>query len=354
MIRPTIPLVTLSAVLALTIGLAYLGCNQTADTRPHPERGAATQPSSTLQPNAVRWGGPKNISMLPLIAEHQHLFKKERLSATFVEIQTGKKALDALRTGDIDLAVIVDMNVALAGFEKAKDIRVLAGIEKKRDDALIVSSPEIREPDDLVGQTIGVTLGTTSHAFLVQFLKANGLKVSSVILQNMPPPAIQAALLNDSLKAGCLWQPFRNSVLTARPDSLKEWNDSRIYTSYVLLACSETFLKSAGAESSKQNPIVSFLKALIGAEHYVGKNPAVARRIIADRLGIPADVMNKIWGEYELKVFLNEELLSLLKGEGDWISELIPEHKDKAAPDYRHFIHEAILRSLDAKRVRNL
>lgn len=319
--------------------------------RPAPSSASQHQSAAPLSaPVSVKWGGPKNISMLPLTAENQGLFSKHELVATYVDIQTGKKAMDALRTGDIDLGVLVDSNLAFAGYEQADDLRVLACIMTKRDDALLVAKNGFEKPSDLSGQTIGVTLGTTTHAYLVQWLQANGMKPSAVKLQNMPPPAIQAALLNGSLKAGCLWQPFRFNVVAAKPGEFTELKDSKVYTSYVLLVCTKRYLDAPNASAT----IANFIKALVDAETHLARNLEPSQGMIAEKLGIPSAVMKQIWPEYDLRVFLNNDVLALLGREGKWISESVAEHMNKAVPDYRPFLHPQILRSVDASRVQDL
>lgn len=324
------------AVLSATVAIASTGC------KPQLNNGPAQV--------TVKWGGPKNISMLPLVADAQGLFSKHQVKATFVDIQTGKKAMDALRTGDVDLGILVDSNLAFAGLDGATDLQILACVMTKRDDALLVLSEGFRVPTDIRGLTVGVTLGTTSHAYLVQWLEANGMKPSEVTLQNMPPPAIQAALLNGTLKAGCLWQPFRYSVLTSKPGVFTELKDPKVYQSYVLLVATKRYLEGPTGPATAMN----FIRAILEAEAYVAQNDESTQRMIGETLGIPTDVMKAIWSEYDLRAFLDNDVLSLLDREGRWISESVPEHINKAVPNYRPFMHPEILRSIDAGRVKGL
>lgn len=333
----SIPLILFAAAFCMT------GC------KPRPQ----AQSGSEESPQAVRWGGPKNISMLPLIADAKGLFANHQIQSTFIDIQTGKKAMDALRTNDIDVGVLVDTNIAFAALEQAKDLQILACVMTKRDDALLIAKEGFQKPSDLRGQTIGVTLGTTSHAYLVQWLEANGMRPSDVKMQNMPPPAIQAALLNDSLRVGCLWQPFRYNVLAARSQGFVELKDPGVYTSYVLLVASKRFLESQPRVNTSQTA-ANFIRALIDAEQFVSANQDAARSLLAEKIGIPQDVMNSFWSEYDLRVFLDRELLTLLQKEGNWIIESVPEHKGKTVPDYRSFVNDDILRSVDATRIRGL
>lgn len=337
----------LGAVVFIAAAIAYFALRPGLQNSPVQSRPGTNVPTT---PVALKWGGPKNISMLPVIAENQGLFTKHQVAATYVDIQTGKKAMDALRTGDIDLGVLVDSNLAFAGYEQADDLRVLACIMTKLDDALLVSKDGFEKPSDLAEQIIGVTLGTTTHAYLVQWLEANGMKPSAVKLQNMPPPAIQAALLNGSLKAGCLWQPFRYNVLAAKPGSFTELKDTKVYTSYVLLVCTKRYLDASGSATT----VANFIKALVEAEAHVTRNQESSQGVIAGRLGIPADVIKTIWPEYDLRVFLNGDVLALLGREGKWISESVAEHMNKAVPDYRPLMHPQILRSVDTVRVQGL
>ena len=288
--------------------------------------------------------------MLPLLAAERDLFSKQGVAAEFIDIQSGKKAMDALRTGDIDLGVLVDSNIAFAGFEGADDLRVVASIQAKADDALVVASADIQNPADLAGKTIGVTLGTTSHVYLVHFLEAHGMKPSGVTLQNMPPPAIQAGLLNGSLKAGCLWQPFRHNVLTAKPTEYSEWKEPGVYTSQVLLTCTAKYY--AAQLATPDNAIVRFLRALIASEGYAAQNTDAAIATLAEKLPVPLDVMRKIWPEYQLRVSLTPELFDLLDKEGRWIAESVTEHQGKAMPNYRRFLAVDPLRQVAPDRVK--
>jgi NitT/TauT family transport system substrate-binding protein len=340
----------LRVVIALAVAMAFLPACERAPT---PQNALEPASGSLLK---VRWGGPRNISMLPLLAEERGLFTKEGLSAEFIDIQSGKKAIDALRAGDIDLGVGVDMNIALAGYEGADDLRIIASIQLKSDDALIVASGELQQPNALAGQTIGVTLGTTTHAYLVHYLARQGMKPEAATFQNMPPPAIQAALLNGSLKAGALWQPFRHNVLAAKPDAFVEWKDPEAYTAHVLLVCTKKFLDEQTARSpgDNDNAITRFLRALIAAEADAAQHPRTAITTLAEKIPLPADVLTKIWAEYQLRVFLNHELLELLQTEGRWIRESVPENNGKPVPEYRPFIAEKLLQSIASDRVKGL
>ncbi|HYN23008.1 MAG TPA: ABC transporter substrate-binding protein, partial [Thermoanaerobaculia bacterium] len=99
-----------------------------------PSKDAAPELASTAvipTPQSVVWGGPKNISMLPLIAERKGFFKAEGLNTRPNYLQTGKLAMDAVVSRDLDFGVLVDTNIAFVKFQEGADIRVVANIIKK-------------------------------------------------------------------------------------------------------------------------------------------------------------------------------------------------------------------------------
>ena len=87
------------AFLALLLGFVALqGCRKTKEVK-------------------VSWGGPKNISMTPIIAAQKGYFKEEGLSIETKYLQTGKIAMDALLSKDTDFSVIVESKVALIKYQ---------------------------------------------------------------------------------------------------------------------------------------------------------------------------------------------------------------------------------------------
>jgi len=291
------------------------------------------------EPRTFSFGGPKNINMLPIIADRMHFFDKYNLNMQRQDIQTGKMAMDALLRGDIDFATIVETNIAFAGFQNP-DIEVIGIIEEKTDDALIVQE-NIKKPSDLIGKKIGATKGTTSEAFLIDFLKSNDVEVSKVEIINMPQPSIQAAMANNNLDAGSMWQPFRYNV-----KGLEELSGKRNYKAYALIAVRKEF--------AEKNPIVvkNFLRALIEAERYYNENQQQARNIFSEELAIPIGVLNDVWDDYRLEVSMKKELLDAIKTEGRWIIELEEGFSGKDLPNYSRFVDKSIIEKIDETRVK--
>ena len=296
--------------------------------------------------DTIKWGGPKNIAMLPILAQDQGFFAEEGLIAERNDIQTGKMAMDALISGDIDIAVLVETNIAFIEFQPGSNLKVISIIEEKYDDAILARKDNgITTAKDLEGKRLGLTPATTSHAFAIQYLESEGVDLENVTIVNMPPPSIQAALINGELDAGSLWQPLRYNVKAALGDNITEMNDNTAYKAYAILVVNEDYAKD------HEDEITKYIKALIKAEQYLNENQEEAQGILAREIDIPLDILKTIWDEYELEVHISKELLDTIENEGRWIVETQQEHKGKAIPEYSDVMAPEYLKKIDATRV---
>jgi len=265
--RRTLTWVVATAVVVLAVGIAIYR---------YASKGSALKP--------LVWGGPTNISMLPIIAQQKGFFQAEGLDVRPNYLQTGKVAMDAVVSGDLNFGVIVETNVAFVKFQEGADVKVIASV-MRRDKG-------IRTPKDLEGKTLALVPGTTSHRFADLFVDFYKLDRKKIQFLSLTAPSIQASVLNGSIPAGSVWQPYRYNVEQALDGKLVQFNDPRIYTAYGLLAVRGDFAKAEPAR------IRSFLKALIRAEAFVKDHREEAIAILAKEMQMDPSVLTAIWGEY--------------------------------------------------------
>ncbi|MCD4773083.1 MAG: NrtA/SsuA/CpmA family ABC transporter substrate-binding protein [Bacteroidales bacterium] len=297
----------------------------------------------------VTWGGPKNISMLPIIAEKKGFFKEEGLNIETKYLQTGKIAMDALLSKDLDFAVMVETNVAFIEYQKGADIEVICSIEEKYDDAIVARKDKgINEPKDLEGKTVGILIGTTSHVFADRFVNYYNLDASKINFINLAPPAIQAGLLTGQIDAGSVWQPFRYNVEKQLGEDVIQFNAKDIYKAYGIISIRNQF----GEEHPET--VKKFLAALIKAENYVKTNQAKSIKILAKELAMQEEVLSAIWSEYILNVKLDAELLTLIKEEGEWIHSSQKGFENKQVPSYENVLNPTFLSELKKENAEEL
>lgn len=307
------------------------------------EWGAEAAPA----PAEIVWGGPKNIAMLPIIAQQKGLFDRENLSAKSKYLQTGKITLDSVIRGDINFGVIVEATVAFAGFQNVQDLRIIAVNQEKLDDAIVARKDRgINTPADLVGKRLGVSQGTNSQMFAYRFLEANHINPKAVKIVNLSPPAIVAALNNGDLDAGSIWQPFRHYLNQQLGDKATNFENNGIYRGYALIAVKESW--------AKKHPelVDQFLKALIDAEEYAQQHQDEVVKLIAREIDLTPELLQELWGEYHLAVSMPPTLADVIAQEGRWIIANVNGFKGKPLPDYSSFLDSAPLKRISVERVR--
>jgi NitT/TauT family transport system substrate-binding protein len=186
--------------------------------------------------------------------------------------------------------------------------------------------------------------GTTSHRFADLFIDFYKLDRKKMQILSLTAPSIQASVLNGSIPAGSVWQPYRYNVEQALDGKLVQFNDRRIYTAYGLLAVRGDFAKAEPAR------IRSFLKALIHAEAFVKDHREEAIAILAKEMQMDPSVLTAIWGEYELNVQADEGLLNVFVSTGQWAKATQKGLDAKPVPAYTDVLDLSFLRQADAAR----
>lgn len=292
------------------------------------------------------WGGPKNIAMLPIIAQQKGFFKEAGLNVVPKYVQTGKIAMDATVSGDLDFGIIVDTNIAFVEFQKGANIQVVGSIMEKFDDAIVARRDKgINSPKDLEGKTIAVLDGTTSQRFADLFVDHYKLDRSTITFLNLSPPSIQAAVMNGDTVAGSIWQPFRYNVQQEIGDKAIQFKNDNIYRAYSLLAVRKE-LADKHPEQIKQ-----FLKALLKAEEYARKNKDDTIGLLSKEINIAPKVLEAVWDDYILRVRLDNNLLKVFQDEGKWIQRTQKGFEKKSVPTYENILNPAFLNSIDSSRV---
>ena len=145
---------------SLLLGATLLACGQSA--------------APAIDSQTYTFGGPKNINMLPILAENQDFFRDHGLTMKREDILTGGLTYDAFVDGDVDIGIIVDTNISFDHIQANPAVEIIAVIQEKFDDAIIADN-SIQKPKDFEGKTIAITPLTTSHAFAVFYLIENGV-----------------------------------------------------------------------------------------------------------------------------------------------------------------------------------
>ncbi|GBD42559.1 Taurine-binding periplasmic protein [bacterium HR40] len=138
-------------------------------------------------------------------------FEKETgASLRWVKFDSGAKAIQALASGEVDIAVAGSSAIAVAT-SRGVDIQLfMLEADIASAEALVVrnrSGIDRREPLTLVGKRIGVPFVSTAHFHMLVALGMWGLRPDQVTLLNMQPNQIATAWERGAIDAGFVWDP---------------------------------------------------------------------------------------------------------------------------------------------------
>jgi len=289
--------------------------------------------------------GTPNIAILVLIAQKEGFFKDEELEVEYQPLQNSKLAIDAVVSGQKDLGLVLDINVAYLGFAGVSDVRILGEIMKKSDDGIIARKDHgITTPGDLIGKRIAYFPAGTTYVLLHRLAKKNGIDLGKTILIPMSPPAMQAAIVNGDIDAASLFQPFRLNAAASLGARAVQFENDGLYQARVLVAARRDNMVR------REGSINRFFIALDKAARFANSNKANSIALIYRELGVDKEALEKTWPSYEFGLENVDRLLtSELMGLGEWILTAQPEFKSRSVPSYEQFLQRRIPNALSAR-----
>jgi taurine transport system substrate-binding protein len=124
----------------------------------------------------------------------------------FKKFNSGAKVINAMVSGDIDIAVAGSTPIA-AGLSQGLDIQLLWVLEVIGDAEAFVVRESINELADLKGKKIGVPFGSTTHFHLMLAMQDAGLSGADVDILNLSPSAIVASWKKGEIDGAFVWSP---------------------------------------------------------------------------------------------------------------------------------------------------
>ena len=296
---------------------------------------------------AVRLSAPKTAySIATIIAIEKGFFKKQGLDVKIEWTQNGKQSMDALLSGSVDFATVVETNLAFAGYLNPP-ISVIGCVQTIKDAAIIARKDKgINKFQDLRGKKIGVLQATTSEVFVHRMLEKNNIKPEEVVLVNLTPPAMQSAIVEGgNIQAISTWQPYVFNVVKLLKDNGVIFEDSSVFVGYMNLVMNRGILpKMEGVPEQ-------MLKAYIATEKFIQDSNDVAMNIVSRRLEMKLETIQAIWNKYRVFVELTSNTLKAIHDEGKWVKTTKKDFFAKQLPEYSKMIEPIYLKRISIERV---
>jgi len=254
-----------------------------------------------------------DVGALEWIAADKGFFGKEGLDVEMTGYASGKEAMDALKSGQTDVATAADFVVAAGSFADS-GLRVVGNISYYRNKGIVGRRDHgVYGPADLKGKRIALTSPSGAEYTLYVFLAVNGMSDKDVTTVNLLPPDIVDAMTRGTVDAAITWQPHVQALQNRLGANAVTFEGS-VFDVYLLLATRAELL------ATKDKAIRKLLKALVLAEEWARTNPEQARALIAGRFKLDGPAIEVQWRRMQLAVTLPQGLLVAMDGEARWLA----------------------------------
>ncbi|WP_119157400.1 ABC transporter substrate-binding protein [Caldimonas tepidiphila] len=284
---------------ALAVGLATAGCS------PAPEEpvlvGALRLPSSAL---------------LYLAEESGCLAGGKGPALVLRDYPSGRDALDALRRGEVQVAVAYQTPVAL-GAAQDSSLRILTSLHTGTHNTHLVARADrgVRVPADLRGKRIGLPPRTTAENFARTLLLFEGIDPGTVRFVDIAPHEAAAEIAAGRVDAVVVWSPHADAAAAALPPPVRVQVFSDVYTEASMLVTREP------VRAARADALAKLVRCVADAARRLDAAPdrglPLVRRLFP---GQEAAQLARQWDNLTPQVGLQNALLALLHDEAEWLS----------------------------------
>ena len=282
---------------------------------------------------------PSGSAALVYIAQDQHYFDANGLIVNVKDYPTGIATIDALLSGDVDIAWSAEFPLVRKAFVGEK-ISIIAVVSRFSDQYLFCCKDHgIENISDLKDKEIGVPRNTIAEFYLARFLELHGMDMHDVSLIDIQPSQSLDAVVGGSVDGVVTWQPFACRIETQLADKVVIWPVQSSQAGYGVVICRNDWI------SLHPDIVNRFLKSLAEAECYLIRNPEAAKAIVQKRVNYDDDFMETFWSETQFYLSLDQSLITAMEDEARWmISDNLT--TAKTVPDFLIYINEDSLKAV--------
>ena len=307
-----------------------------------------TRRATALAPVRVSLAMPIQLSMGAVaVGLAQGMFEQRRMQLDTQSVKMGKHALDAVISGQADMAIVADTPYTLAAL-RGEQVVILASLYGSRKAMAVLGwrARGIASPADLAGKTIGTVPGTNAHFFLEALLVAQGIDRQRVNIVELKPDVLNDALRSGRVDAVTLWQPNLRRMQRELGAAGHTVYGEDIFVYRFVLATSKRYLDGHHEEAARM------VAALADATDFIHEEPAAARAMIGRAIGVDAAELVEAFDAADYHLTLDQSLLLSLSDVSRWAHRSGLVRESAAAPDFVRLIDQGPLRAARPAAVR--
>ena len=222
-------------------------------------------------------GTAANLQTLPIVvAMSEGYFADEGIELETVKFTSGRRALEALIGGQLDVAFMAEYPVSIASLRE-QPFGTFTTLSRYTANRMISkASIGFEDPSSLSGKKIGTTKGSNTEFFTEALIEKFGVDAEVI---NVSPPDIVPALARGDIDAGIMFPDFYPAAEKALGDDYREYRSDAYIAWFVLSATPEML-------NDRPDELAAFVRALIKAEDFIKSNPEGAMEALAEAGGI--------------------------------------------------------------------
>lgn len=282
--HPT-PSLALAGALLLS-GALLTGCSVDSASSPSAE---------TSDPDAITVGTLRAQPHLftPYLYEQ---FLPDDVSVDIVLFDTSSDIKNAIVSGTIDFGVTGAASV-ISGVTEQQDVTIVAS--SADGGTRIVASPNIEQPHDLVGATIGYPMGATQEILLKRTLEASGIDPDAdVELVNLPFSDMAAAYASGQVDAFISAETGPSIAITEGAHEVISAYDTAIGRTNIVLATRASYA------DEHPDTVQDLVDAHAEASEYLVAHPDEWSDGLVEEFSLEQDVVDaaieNIWPRWEI------------------------------------------------------
>lgn len=253
------------------------------------------------------------LSLPVYVAEAKGYFADEKLALKIVDCEIGLQCFGRMLDGRAHLATAAELPIVLASLRGAP-FSIIATIANARGFEKIVlrRNRGIGDVADLRGKRVGTFIGTSAHYYLELVLLSAGVDPSQVSIVPIQTAGMSAALQANGIDAVAVPELWAFEAAKTLGPGAQVLVNRRLHVDTWNVAVSGALAGRREAE------LESLCRALDRAARFIAREPAQARAILRERVGLDEVVIDWVWSDIQFAVELRQSLVTGLEGQTRW------------------------------------
>ncbi len=289
-------------------------------------------------------GTAPNLQTLPIVvAMSEGYFEEEGIELETVKFTSGRRALEALIGGQLDVAFMAEYPVSIASLRE-QPFGTFTTLSRYTANRMISKdSIGFEDPSSLEGKKIGTTKGSNTEFFTEALLEQFNVKAEVI---NVSPPDIVPALARGDIDAGIMFPDFYPAAEKALGDDYAEFRSDAYIAWFVLSATPEML-------NERPDELAAFTRALIKAEAFIESNPdgAMAALEAATEGLLSMETIKTKFSEAEYEIGLANGLLDILEVQANWVVGKGMVEAEPSRELIKSYLATGPLEAVDASRI---